>query len=96
MIDKVSSRAFSDALLRENERLRALVKMFEQFPLRAKKLRDFLIWREAVRLLGQGRNGQQRLARLSQELRAVKQYECSNSSCVDVLNEYREPVLFES
>ncbi len=62
----------------------ALVALFDRFPLRAKKRRDFDIWREAVLLWagrskhrGSGRDPhpvQARLAELRAELVAVRKY----------------------
>lgn len=60
-----------------------LVDLFDRYPLRAKKARDYAIWREAVidwnsRLQGGGRhNGRHdwsNLARLHQELKDVRKY----------------------
>jgi hypothetical protein len=60
-----------------------LVDFFDRFPLRAKKARDFAIWREAVlewnsKLRGGGRHiGRQdwsRMAELHEELKAVRKY----------------------
>jgi len=49
---------------------RRLVEIFDRFPLRSRKQRDYEIWREAVLELSRPERDPQRLARLKEELHA--------------------------
>lgn len=51
---------------------RTLADLLDKYPLRAKKAKDFAIWRQAVRLDGKGH--QPRLAVLRDELKAAREY----------------------
>jgi len=56
--------------------LRRLVAIFDRYPLRSRKARDYAIWREAVLLLSQppSRERAERLRRLKAELHAARAY----------------------
>lgn len=53
---------------------RRLVAIFDRFPLRSKKQRDYEIWREAVLELSRPQRDAERLAQLKEQLHAVRRY----------------------
>ena len=54
--------------------VRRLVEVFDRYPLRAKKARDFAIWRRAVGLWLSSRRDWVAMRRLLLELRATRRY----------------------
>lgn len=58
-----------------------LVRLFDRFPLRAKKSRDFQIWREAVleKATGLGHYSNARLEGLKAQLERTREYQGSES-----------------
>jgi hypothetical protein len=58
----------------DKEGLERLVAYFDRFPLRAKKARDYKIWREAVSLYVEIGTRAPALPRLAEELRRVRDF----------------------
>ena len=54
--------------------LQGLVAYFDRFPLRAKKARDYAVWKEAVEIYVAGTASSAGLAELRDRVMAVRQY----------------------
>ena len=75
---KTSNPLFGWCIGSKNECL-SLIHILDQYPLRAKKLQDYLIWKEAVLLLTPGDNSTwEKIAILRDKLTEARRYKVSN------------------
>lgn len=66
--------------VRKKDDVLELVRIFERYPLRAKKARDFAIWREAAAVWGAGTSSDQRLWDIKSRLEQGRVYETDSTT----------------